>query len=129
MAKIKSSNEIYDVIESALTDTPQALTAVELMERPEVRRSAIERFGTDIQITTNKLSDLLGFMWRREVLDRFNATDARTKSRYAYKLKSSQNIDLKPIAHAPAKSSLKITETTGGVVIELDTFSIIIQKR
>lgn len=116
MAKIKSSNEIYDVIESALTDTPQALTA-------------IERFGSDVQITTNKLSDLLGFMWRREVLDRFNATDARTKSRYAYKLKSSQNIDLKPIQHIPAKSSLKITETEGGVVIELDTFSITIQKR
>ena len=62
MAKIKSSNEIYDVIESALTDAAQALTAVELMERPEVRRSAIERFGTDIQITTNKLSDLLDFI-------------------------------------------------------------------
>ena len=60
--KIKSSNEIYDVIESALTDTPLALTAVEPMERPEVRRAAIERFGTDIQTPTNKLSDLLGFM-------------------------------------------------------------------
>lgn len=80
MAKIKSSNEIYDVIESALTDTPLALTAVELMERPEVRRSAIERFGTGIQITTNKLSDLLGFMWRREVLDRFNATHAPSRA-------------------------------------------------
>ena len=60
MAKIKSSNEIYDVIESALNDTPRAVTAAELMERPEVRRSA-------------------------------------------YKLKSSQNIDLKPIQHVPAK--------------------------
>ncbi len=129
MAKIKSSNEIYDVIESALTNATNALTAVELMERPEIRRAALERFGSDIQITTNKLSDLLGFMWRREVLDRFNATDARTKSRYAYKLKSSQNLELKPIQHIPAKSSLKITETAGGVVIELDTFSITIQKR
>ena len=129
MAKIKSSDEIYDVVESALTNSPTALTAVDLMERPDVRRSAIERFGTDIQITTNKLSDLLGFMRRREVLDRFNATDARTKSRYAYKLKSSQNLELKPIAHAPTKSNLKITETAGGVVIELDTFSITIQKR
>lgn len=56
-------------------------------------------------------------------------TAVELMERYAYKLKSSQNLDLKPIQHVPSKSSLKITETEGGVVIELATFSITIQKR
>ena len=47
------------------------MTAPELMDTAEVRKVAISRFGGDIQTTINKLSDTLGFMWRRGVVVRY----------------------------------------------------------
>lgn len=62
MGRIKSSNTIYNVIEQALQNIGRPLTCAELMDRPEVRAAAMERFDADVQIATNKLSDTLDFM-------------------------------------------------------------------
>ena len=78
---IRSGDELYDVIERALKNITEPQTAAMLMERVEVRNAATERFGKDIQVAINKLSDRLGFMWRRGVLDRLAAPPTRTMSR------------------------------------------------
>ena len=62
MITIKSSDEIYSVIEKALEGVKEPQTCAALMGRPDVRAAAVARYGDDIQIATNKLSDLLGFM-------------------------------------------------------------------
>lgn len=59
---IRSDNEIYSIIERALRKRSEPQTCVALMEGPEVRAAALNEFGDDPQLATNKLSDTLGFM-------------------------------------------------------------------
>jgi hypothetical protein len=137
MSAIKSSDEIYPIIENALTGATSPVTCADLMDRPEVRAAAMRRFGNDIQIATNKLSDLLGFMWRKGVVDRFSASSSRTMARYAYLLRqvdlSKQDAEPKPIPSPVVSGStiadLTITESNGEITLDFKQFVVKIRPK
>lgn len=130
MRRIRSADEIYDILEAALAGRTEPVTAPELMELAEVREAAIRRFGGDLQTATNKLSDTLGFMWRRLVLTRFTmpATGAH-RARYGYTLSAQPAPGMQempppssptPFVKASAEAvPVKITREGDKTVIEL----------
>ena len=135
MSVIKSNDAIYAALETALSKISHPQTCAQLMERPEIRAAAITRFDKDIQIATNKLSDTLGFMWRRGVLDRVPATDSRTMARFAYALKDTFSSFDKPIVYEKSslpklgQHALSITEGDGEVILDFKQFTIIIKPK
>jgi hypothetical protein len=136
MATIRSSDEIYTVLEKAFESSKVPLTCADLMDRPEVKAAALERFGKDIQISTNKLSDMLGFMWRKGVLNRFPATSTRSMARFAYALKGKEVVvDEQPILRNTSdvpklgKHALSIVERDGEVILDFKQFTIIVRSK
>lgn len=132
MKPIKSADQIYDAIETALAKANAMQTCADLMENPEVRAAAIDRFGKDIQVTTNKMSDTLGFMWRRGILDRFPAPPSRSMARFAYALKN-KIAEAEPIRFDQTpklgKHALGITERDGEVILDFQQFTIIVRPK
>lgn len=132
---IRSDNEIYSVLEHALREADQPLTCVALMEIPAVRKAALEEFGQDVQIATNKLSDTLGFMWRRDVLSRYLAqTEGRARARYAYSWREKEQITPSPLP-APSSSIKRkkpvftVIESDTDVTIEFENVTLIVKRR
>lgn len=122
---IRSSKTVYQLIEKHLQDSAEPLTCVELMEFPDLRQAAFEEYGNDIQLATNKVSDALGFMWRRDLLDRYRNADVTSKARFAYKW--SERKPSSPISSPSSKKpEMKITEKDGKVIIELNNITITI---
>jgi len=68
---IRSDKEIYQALEKRLRETPKPITCVDLMDDPEFRATAMAEYGKDVRVATNKVSDALGLMWRRNLLVRF----------------------------------------------------------
>ena len=68
---IRSRRDIYRVVEKFLRQSGQPMTCVDLMDNYEVEQEALHEFGEDKRQATNKLSDVLGFMWRRGLLNRY----------------------------------------------------------
>lgn len=100
------------------------------MERPKVRKAAVSRYDKDVQISTNKLSDLLGFMWRRGVLDRFPAPHSKTMARFAYALKGV--VEAPPLKYEKdtlGKHALSITERNGEVILDFQQFTIVVKPK
>lgn len=82
---IHSFKEIYQVLEEHLRKATKPVTCVDLMDIPEIRKEAFAEYGEDIRTATNKLSDALGLMWRRNLLVRYPAPrETNTLVRYAY---------------------------------------------
>jgi hypothetical protein len=134
MALIKSNDAIYDAIDNALSNIKEPQIAPNLMDIPEVRQAAIAKFGSDIQIATNKLSDTLGFMWRRGVIDRFAAPPSRSQAKWAYARKGDFSDFDTPITYHPSepklgKHALSITEKDGEVVLDFQQFTIVIRPK
>lgn len=130
MKKIKSTAVIYDIVAESMADLSEPITVAELMDKPAVRAAAIEKFGTDVQIATNKLSDMLGFMWRRGVLDRYNAHSSNTMARFAYTLKEASVQHAKPITTPKRPDAVVVTENNDGSVnIEFAHFSMVIHPK
>ncbi len=97
-------------------------------------------FGDDIRVATYKLSDLLGFMWRKGVLLRSTAPVLSTSSlaRYAYSVKKRED---PPVSAAvsfisPAENSrdnskqkFVVQETADGVVLDFEHFTVVIRNK
>ena len=132
MGRIKSTDSLYDVITSALNNAVRPMTCADLMDIHEVRIAAIERFDKDVQVTTNRVSDRLNFMWRRGVLDRFSAPpDSLSMARFAYAIKGKMK-DEEPItSDLPklGKHALSITERDGEVVLDFQQFTVIVRPK
>lgn len=135
MKPVKSNDQLYEVLENALKNISEPQTAPSLMDRPEVRAAALARFGNDVQIATNKLSDVLGFMWRRGSLDRFSAPPSRSMARFAYALRDEFSDFNTPIKYTPpelpklGKHKLSIVEKDGEVVLDFQEFTILIRPK
>lgn len=131
---IQSPNEIYSLTEKHLRSAHRPMTCTELMEFDDVRTAATEEYGQDVQLATNKLSDVLGFMWRRDVLLRHPAPRGSSgKARYAYSGPTDKPDVAPPL---PPPSSLKkkkpvftITESDTDVTIEFDNVTLIVRRR
>jgi hypothetical protein len=128
---IRSDREIYQVIEKYLRDSSTPMTCVDLMDIPEVFKVATEEFGADKRQATNKLSDTLGFMWRREVLKRYPTSGANGQlARYAYLWAESDTRPTQPIA-APtrSKTGVIVEERDDGIMIEFDKFFVFVRPK
>jgi hypothetical protein len=101
------------------------------MEFDDVRQEAYSEFGKDR--ANDRLSDALGFMWRRGLLTRYPAPKTeKSFARYAYVWDEQE--DHKPVEPLPAKQLGKsvgclITEDSDGVTLEFDKFVIVIKAK
>lgn len=137
MSQIRSDRGIYQLLERYLREASYPMTCVNLMDIAEIRKEAVKEYGgtdKDVRITTNKLSDLLGFMWRRGLLTRYPAPkEGSSLAKYAYiwDLKD----DARPAEPIPSPSSqgkiaARITELeNGSVELEFDKFTILIRPK
>lgn len=119
---IKSDDGLYTALENAFAKSREPLTCAAIMDDPEVRAAALNRFGNDLQVATNKVSDKLGFMWRRGILDRVPAPPSRSMARFAY------------VMHEPemprlGKHAMSITEKDGEVVLDFKQFTVVIKPK
>ena len=130
--KIKSTDSIYQVIEEALKGATTPQTCVDLMNNPVIRAAAMKRFNADLQTSTNKLSDTLGFMRRRGIVQRYPSSDPTSMARFSYALREQKDAEIKPIP-APARPSDKpvyrITEGTDSVTFDFEGFTLIVKKK
>lgn len=84
MATIRSTDEIYPILDEVFSKATHPLTAPDLMGIPDVFTAVVNRWGDDKVKAAEKLSNTLGFMWRRGALDRFPAPPSHSMARYAY---------------------------------------------
>lgn len=134
---IRSERTIYQLVETHLRKQDSPTTCVELMDNPEIRKEAVAEFGghdKDVRVATNKLSDTLGFMWRRGLLTRFPAPQSeRSFARYAYSwasdAKASSTRPISPPARSVGKTSVSIKEHEEGVELEFDKFIVYIRPK
>lgn len=126
---IKSDAEIYGILEELLRqagDTPQ--TCVDLHEDHRVRA---------LVPSANRVSDYLGHMWRRGVVQRYYATKNNTqRTRYAYTWKEPPEEEAQPtpierltVVPKTTKPNVTITETDGSVVLDFPEFTITVKRK
>jgi len=123
---IKSEAEIYEVLEELLRaagDKPQ--TCVDLYDDPRVKKLAD---------SPNRVSDYLGHMWRRELVQRWYSNDKSQRSRYAYTWMNKAEPEQEPVtrltvAKAGKKPNVTITESDGAVVLDFPEFTITVTRK
>lgn len=130
-AKIHSQREIYQVIEQRLRESPKPLTVSELLDLPDVRATAIAEYGNDVRVYTDRLSNILGLMWGREVITRYQAPEpANSQARFMYEWPKGEPICLVlPSTFSKTKTSTIITEQDDGVLIEFEKFTILVRQK
>lgn len=130
MRAIASGRDIYQLVEHALRQSPEPMACSQLMEIDTIRETALREYDTeDVQEATNKLSNLLGDLWRRGLLERTAAAPSlRGKARFAYSWAQTAlpRISSRVVKERPA---LKITEKDNAVVIDVDNITITIKRR
>ena len=129
---IRSTENIYKVLEESLKGAKEPKTCADLMQDQTVRETAIQRFGSDIRLATNKLSDTLGFMWRRGLLQRFPSTDPTSMARFSYLLRETTEAEVKPIkppARPSDKPIFRVTEGDNSVTFDFEGFTLIVKKK
>ena len=120
---IKSEAAIYKIVEQYIRGSKEPLTCVMLWEHDDVKRHAR---------SPEKVSDFLGHMWRRGLLQRWavpkNSTD---RSRYAYSWIDEPGADeprkvekLTLLNNGHKKSNVTITEDEDRVILDFDKFTI-----
>lgn len=130
---IKSDRTVYQMVEERLRKADKPMTCNELMDFNDIRQEMLNEFG-DVTTATNKLSDRLGFMWRRGVLTRYPAPRTSTSfARYAYGLTAvPEEPPLKavpPPIKLKTKSLLGVTEHDDCVEIEFEKFIIYVKPK
>jgi hypothetical protein len=125
---IKSDAEIYKILEKHIRESTEPLTCVALHNFADVAEHAR---------SAEKVSDFLGLMWRRGLLQRWQAPVTSTdRSRYAYSWKDNPSGDKPQLVHAVSlvnttrrKSNVTITEEADRIVLDFDKFTLIVQAK
>lgn len=124
---IRSAAEIYTILEELLRKTgDNPLTCVDLFEDKRVA-SLVE--------TPNRVSDYLGHMWRRGLIQRWYANETTQRARYAYtwkeeKAKEPKKIEaLSVVRNDSVKPHVTITEEDKRIVLDFPQFTIIVQSK
>ncbi len=128
---IKSEAEIYQILEELLKaagTNPQ--TCADLFDDHRVKKLAPN---------TNRVSDYLGHMWRRGLIQRWYASkDTSQRSRYAYTW-----MEQKPVAPEPVerltivpklkptqeKPNVTVTEDDGSITLDFKEFTITVKRK
>ena len=127
---IKSSREIYRVLEEAIRASATPMTCVDLLEIASIRKVAVADYGTDMRVTTDKVSDALGLMWRRGYLKRFPAPQtSKTLARWTYLWDDKVSRPAAPVSFPAGKTGIVISEKDGGVLIEFDKFTVFVKQK
>lgn len=134
---IRSERDIYHKLEAHLRKAKSPMTVTDLMDIGEVREEALSEFGgreRDLRVATNKVSDTLGFMWRRGLLVRYPAPKGETSfARYSYEwAKEKERIPSSPIpppSRSFGKTAVLVTEHPDCVEIEFDKFVILVRPK
>lgn len=133
---IRSDKPIYQLVEQKLRNASEPLTCVALMDMSDVRQEAVAEYGgldRDVRLATNKLSDTLGFMWRKGLLTRYPAPRESTSlARYAYAWSGKREVELAPLAppkRLSGKLPVGITEHADCVEIEFERFVILVRPK
>jgi hypothetical protein len=131
---IRSNRNIYQLLEKHLRAAEAPMTCVELMAIDEIRKEAMSEFGGDIQFATNKLSDCIGLMWRKELLKRYPAiVTGGSQAKYAYIWgKTDSDATPEPLASPPprrTKTGVLIKEHDDGVIIEFEKFTVFVKPK
>lgn len=133
---IRSERTIYTLLEKHLRSAAYPMTCTNLMEISEIREQALDDFGgetRDTRLASNKLSDTLGFMWRRGMLTRYPSQEPNSFARYAYIWDQQENArPVEPVAPTQrkvGKSGLKITEIDDGVLLDFERFTVMIKPK
>lgn len=130
---IRSQKDIYRLLEKHMQGVTEPMTCVDLMDIFEIEQEALNEFGSDKRTATNKLSDTLGFMWRRGILARYPTSSEKGQmARYAYVWANSEKEESKPEAVQPpvrSKTGVIVTEREDGVLIEFDKFFLFVRPK
>lgn len=139
---IKSPRGIYQLLEKHLRAAASPggsgpMTVTALMDIPEVRQAALHELTTDddVRVATNRLSDALGFMWRRGLLTRFPAPkESNSFARYAYSWEQQDDATVPtPVARMEPKRlegfRCTVSEFEGGVLLSFPKFTITIESK
>lgn len=131
---IRSEREIYQLLEKHLREQTEPVTVTHLMDIQEIRDEAVAEFGgsaRDLRMATNKLSDTLGFMWRRGLLTRFPAPKTELSfARYAYQWAKGKEFAMKalpPPIRSSGEKSFNVIRHEDGVEIQFDKFSVFVK--
>ncbi len=124
---IKSEAEIYKIIEMHLKASEAPLSSADLWTRADVQGNAR---------SAEKVSDYLGLMWRRGLLQRWDTpATSVSRSRYAYSWlepdtsKPTPIVALRPVDNRLQKPKVTITEDDDRVVLDFDKFTITVQSK
>lgn len=125
---IKSEALIYKVIETHLKASgDRPLSCVDLWDHSDVRLNAK---------STEKVSDYLGLMWRRGLIQRWTTpATGLTKARFGYTWKevSDDALEAKPILSVVKtsykKANVTMTEVDDMIVLDFDHFTITIRSK
>lgn len=123
---IKSEAEIYEVLEELLEaagEKPQ--TCVDLFEDQRVKKLADN---------PNRISDYLGHMWRKGVVQRWYSNDKSQRARYAYTLiqqeeKAPEQVARLTVPQRTHKPNVTITEADNSVVLDFPEFTITVVRK
>lgn len=126
---IKSEAEIYRILEGYLKSTDTPLSSSALWEHADVQANAR---------SAEKVSDYLGLMWRRNLLQRWNTpATATSRARYAYTWRTETDdaqatpvmSSIHGVSSPHKRGNVVITEDNDRVVLDFDKFTIIVQAK
>lgn len=125
---------IYAILEKLLraTNENKPLTCTDLFDDPEVKKYAD---------SPNRVSDYIGHMWRRGLLQRWTAPrNLNNKARYAYTWKDKTTVepvpdkasrmpDLKVLKSPLTKPNVTIIEDENEIVLDFAEFTITVRSK
>ena len=125
---IKSDAEIYKILEKHIKNAKDPITCVALWDFDDVRANAR---------SLEKVSDFLGLMWRRGMLQRWSVPKISTdRSRYAYTWQEKpedtapQKVRVMNVVNTQhKKSNVTITEADDKIILDFDKFTLIVQAK
>ena len=138
---IRSDNEVYKIIEGILKTkaTPnKPMSCLNVWDSPDIKAWFKENQPQmDHSRSVARLSDFLGHMCRRGLLERFTAPEiaGTSRARYAYTWKSDGRIEpervtpLHVVRNERSKPNVTITEDDSRIVLDFADFTITVQSK
>ena len=115
---------IYQLIEEALLMSESPLTCDDLFDRAEIKALAP---------SASSVSDYLGHMWRKGLVQRWHSNDPTSTAIYTYTLKSEEEAPRLTLVKQPDRTSAppdcRVSTDGPNVIIEVDDLKITIQRK
>jgi hypothetical protein len=122
---------IYQLIEKILKESGEIMSGNALLDYPGVKEKIRAMYQTRnpavAEDYTTHISNLLGYMYRRGLIDRYRETRIGERAWYAYKYK-----DRSPKLSPPALSShikYTIKDEADKIILGFEDFEITIKRR